>query len=218
MQAEDDIISQTPKVFPLPPGKRNRSFDEDNEKNTQHDDAHVSASSGSDQSFNNLSTHSTWNHRFKETGFFGQASEVQWLSNVHRQMQQTGTEPYATTYELFGSDRDAKRARSDDIRGGMGYAKSQRRQGSWEHITYTSFFLDSSALPTDEFFNPYEIPDPETAEQLFDCYINAVHHSFPLVSQIIRCIRVEYTDPVLKQVGLCKFRGPISQIHQFRQT
>jgi hypothetical protein len=25
------------------------------------------------------------------------------------------------------------------------------------------------------------------------------------------------TDPLLKHVGLCKFRGPVSPIHQFRQ-
>jgi hypothetical protein len=131
----------------------------------------------------------TWDQRFKENGYFGQASEVQWLSDVQRQMQHNDTEPYVTTtYELFGSDRDAKRARSDDIRGDAGHAKHHKRQSSLEHVTNTCFFLDSSELPTDEFFNPYEVPDPETAEQLFDCYINAVHYSFPLVSWIIQYV------------------------------
>jgi hypothetical protein len=180
-------MSQTPKSFPLTPGKRNQSFREDSETSTKPRKAHVSASIGSNQSDNNSFTHSTWNQRFQETGYFGQASEVQWLSNVQRQMQYTETEPRATTYELFGSNRDAKTARSDGIRGGIGHAKYQRRQSSWKHVTHTFFFLDSSELPTDEFFNPYEIPDPETAEQLFDCYINAVHHSFPLVSQFTIC-------------------------------
>jgi hypothetical protein len=114
----------------------------------------------------------TWNQRFKETGYFGQASEVQWLSDVQRQMQHNGTEPYATTInELSGSDRDAKRARSDGIGRDTDHAKYHKRQSSLEHVTNTFFFLDSSELPTDELFNPYEIPDPETAEQLFDCYI-----------------------------------------------
>jgi hypothetical protein len=137
----------------------------------------------------------TWNQRFKETGYFGQASEVQWLSDVQQQMQHNGTEPYATTYELIGSDRDAKRARSDDIRGDTEHTNHHKRQSSLEHVTHTFFFLDSSELPTDEFFNPYEIPDPETAEQLFDCYINAVHYSFPLVSEIIQYVLWDILTP-----------------------
>jgi hypothetical protein len=184
MQAEDDMISQTPKVFPLHAGKRNQSVGEDSQKNTQHGEAYVSASIESKQGFNNLSTHSTRNQSFKETGYFGQASEVQWLSDVQLQMQHTETEPYATRYEIFGSDQDVKRARFDGNHGDMDNAKHKRKQSSLEYVTDTSFFLDSSELPTDEFFNPYEIPDPETAEQLFNCYINAVHSSYPLVSQI----------------------------------
>jgi hypothetical protein len=190
-------MSQIPKVFPLPAGKRNQSLDEDNQEDTQHGEAHISASIGSNQGFKNLSTHSTRNQRFRETGYFGQASEVQWLYNVQWQMQHAENEPYTARYELSGSDQDVKRARSDGIHGNTSHAKQQRRQSSWKYATDTYFFLDRSEIPTDVFFNPYEIPDTETAEQLFDCYIKAVHSSFPLVSQIERCVCMGYTDSVL---------------------
>jgi hypothetical protein len=49
------------------------------------------------------------------------------------------------------------------------------------HITDATFYLDSDEIEIDIAVDPYEIPDPELAEKLFNCYIDTVHSTFPLM-------------------------------------
>lgn len=51
-----------------------------------------------------------------------------------------------------------------------------------QHITDATFYLDSDNIEVDIAVNPYEMPDPETAELFLDCYMETVHTSFPIIS------------------------------------
>lgn len=44
-----------------------------------------------------------------------------------------------------------------------------------------TFYLDSDNIEVDIAVDPYDMPDPDTAELLFDCYLDTVHSTFPLV-------------------------------------
>ncbi|EMD64505.1 hypothetical protein COCSADRAFT_89953, partial [Bipolaris sorokiniana ND90Pr] len=147
-----------------------------------HGEALVSGSIGSNQSLDNLFEDLTRSHKSRETGYVGQASEVQWLLNVQRQLQNIKAEPCIPAYIIKTSDRDTKRTRPDTIPERKSNVQQVSPQGTWKHTTDTSFYLNSSDIATDVFIDPYELPNVETAERLFGCYINTVHSSFPLVN------------------------------------
>jgi hypothetical protein len=54
-----------------------------------------------------------------------------------------------------------------------------------QHITDSSFYLDSDNIEVDIVVDPYELPEPNTAERLLDFYFETVHPSFPLVGQVL---------------------------------
>ncbi|XP_014555789.1 hypothetical protein COCVIDRAFT_101566, partial [Bipolaris victoriae FI3] len=145
-------------------------------------EALVSGSIGSNQSLDNLFEDLTRSHKSRETGYVGQASEVQWLLNVQRQLQNIKAEPCIPPYIIQNPDRDAKRTPPGTIPERTSNVQQVPPQGTWKHTTDTSFYLDSSDIATDIFIDPYELPNAETAEWLFGCYINTVHSSFPLVN------------------------------------
>ncbi|EUC44072.1 hypothetical protein COCMIDRAFT_99156, partial [Bipolaris oryzae ATCC 44560] len=145
-------------------------------------EALVSGSVGSNQSLDNLFEDLTRSHRSRETGYVGQASEVQWLLNVQRQLQNINAEACIPAYIIQRPGRDAKRTRPGTIPERTSNAQQVLPQGTWKHMTDTSFYLDSSDIAMDVFIDPYELPNAETAERLFGCYINTVHSSFPLVN------------------------------------
>ncbi|KAJ5042566.1 fungal-specific transcription factor domain-containing protein [Bipolaris maydis] len=163
-------------------GKRNQLPHRELRRAPKYGEAFVSGSIGSDQSLDNLFEDLTRSHRSRETGYVGQASEVQWLLNVQRQLQNIKAEPCIPTYIIQNPDRDAKRTRPGTIAERTSNALQVSSQGTWKHMTDTSFYLDSSDIASDVFIDPYELPNVETAERLFGYYINTVHLSFPLVN------------------------------------
>lgn len=50
-----------------------------------------------------------------------------------------------------------------------------------QHTTDATFYLDSEDIEIDIAVDPYEMPDPEVAENLFNCYLDTVHSTFPLM-------------------------------------
>jgi hypothetical protein len=50
-----------------------------------------------------------------------------------------------------------------------------------QHITDATFYLDSDDIQIDIAVDPYELPEWDVAEKLFDCYLNTVHSTFPLM-------------------------------------
>jgi hypothetical protein len=102
---------------------------------------------------------------------------VQWLRSVQRQSQSQDAEPYGLPYGPPGTSEHASDERSR--------ALHQRRQEGGcapiRHVTDATFYLDSDNIDMDIVVNPYELPDPEIAEQLLHCYLSTVHSTFPIV-------------------------------------
>ncbi|KAI4907349.1 hypothetical protein J4E90_009852 [Alternaria incomplexa] len=122
--------------------------------------------SGFDQ-FENLETealdlldedlHST--DEARSTGFVGKSSEVQWLRTVALAQQER------TDGEWSGS-------------------RSQRRPSnvfSSEQVSSFSFWADCDDVSVNFYVDPYELPRPDFAEHLVQCYMLRVHDSFPIL-------------------------------------
>jgi hypothetical protein len=79
----------------------------------------------------------------------------------------------------------AVNARADALHERRDNKKEDSRQGSMQHIADSSFYLDSDNIEVDIVVDPYELPEPDTAELLLDSYFETVHPSFPLVGSIL---------------------------------
>ncbi|CAN9175445.1 unnamed protein product [Alternaria alternata] len=183
--AADDILSHATSAS-LNLGKRSRKpVTSEDEEDEAHGEAHVTASVGSNEDLDHLDEDLTRDHESRATGYVGLNSEIQWLRSAQRQTEDTGAEPYGQPHGPPGSTRDAVSERSDALHDRRDDIQEHSRQGSMRYMNDTTFYLDSDDIETDIFVDPYEDPDPDIAEKLFNCYFETVHPSFPLVSSSI---------------------------------
>jgi hypothetical protein len=108
----------------------------------------------------------------RATGFVGPNSEIQWLRDLKTQMG--NPIPIRSSYES-----------PSKLRGSNKEAVMQRQEPSKPRnivpVSDSTFYLDSGDLDIDVMVDPYELPPPEIAERLFDCYMRTIHDSFPIV-------------------------------------
>ncbi|KAH7410079.1 fungal-specific transcription factor domain-containing protein [Phaeosphaeria sp. MPI-PUGE-AT-0046c] len=158
---------------------RGRS-DSDEESSTTFGEARVTASVGSNEDLDYLDENLSRDRESRETGYFGQNSEVQWLSSVQRQTARLGKGPPGQPHGPpgFGSDAIAKRV--DALHKRQNQAMETRQVPS-NYITDSTFYLDSDELRFDIVVDTDEIPPADVAERLFSSYMETVHPVFPLV-------------------------------------
>ena len=182
LQAEDDMITAHPPSSARSLGKRlrNPSVNSDSPDrhgpSKQHGEAHVTASVGSNENLDFLDEDLLRTRESRETGYVGQNSEVQWLRSVQRQAESNDLEPYGLPYGPPGTSDDATNKRSEAL-----HQRRHERNTMTRHVTDATFYLDSDNIELDIVVNPYELPNPEIAEQLLDCYMQTVHTSFPII-------------------------------------
>ncbi|CAG5179628.1 uncharacterized protein ALTATR162_LOCUS9381 [Alternaria atra] len=172
---------------PSPPpmsSERSREGHVEDEDGEAHGEAHVTASVGSNEDLDHLDEDLMRDHESRATGYVGLNSEVQWLRSAQRQTEDTGAEPYGQPHGPPGSTRDAASERSDALHDRRDDIQEHSRQGSMRYMNDTTFYLDSDDIETDIFVDPYEDPDPDIAEKLFNCYFETVHPSFPLTGAL----------------------------------
>jgi hypothetical protein len=155
-------------------------------------EAYVTASVGSNEDLDFLDEDLLRTRESRETGYVGQNSEVQWLRSIQSQAQSDKTEPYGLPYGPPGTSAHATNERSKALH-------RRRNEGNTtiRHVTDATFYLDSDNIELDIVVNPYELPNPEVAEQLLNCYMSTVHSSFPIVPQI-------FDDQVRRFIGSLK--------------
>lgn len=155
-------------------------------------EAHVTASVGSNEDLDFLDEDLMRTRESRETGFVGQNSEVQWLRSVQRQAESNETEKYGLPHGPPGTSDDAVNQRSDAL-----HERRQENHTAVRHVTDATFYLDSDNIELDIVVNPYELPDPDIAERLLDCYLSTVHSSFPILPQ-------SFEDQVRRFIGSMK--------------
>jgi len=142
-------------------------------------EAHAPASVGSNQDLDLLDEDLLRSKESRETGFVGRNSEVQWLRSLQRQISATEEEPDGLPYGPPGPGTDATTKRI--------YALHERRRirksSNAKYVADSSFYLDSDSLEVDIMVDPYELPPPDLAEMLFNCYMETVHNWFPILPE-----------------------------------
>lgn len=182
---EDDVLSQQGTELSLNSADTQQYSTVDTDhQGTSNGELYVGGATGSNEGLDYLNEDLTRTRDSRETGYVGHNSEVRWLSSVQRQTEHIGDEPHFSPYGPPGSGTDAINARSDALHTRRRNDKHNSREGSMRNITDASFYLDSSNTDVDIFVNLYEVPNVEVAEQLFACYMETVHSSFPLVRKL----------------------------------
>lgn len=182
-QVEDDLVSMDSLQSVRTLGKRPREQPAPRQETRDGDDgnhgeAFVTASVGSNEDLDFLDEDLMRNRESRETGYMGQNSEVQWLRSVQRQAERANSEdPQGQRYGPPGASLAAIDERSEALH----ERRQNARPGSMQHITDASFYLDGDDIEVDIAVDPDEIPGPDIAEKLFDCYMGTVHGTFPLM-------------------------------------
>lgn len=113
------------------------------------------------------------------TGFVGRSSEVQWLLRLRQQTERHGSLP---GFEgPYGPPSDGPEATSRRIEASK--QRKQQQSSSPIRVSTSTFYLDIENIDVDYGVNPFELPPVETAQRLFDRYMNTVHDSFPILSK-----------------------------------
>jgi hypothetical protein len=185
VQAKDDhIVTSNTKIMSPTLGKRPRNeIDLCNIQEESPGEANVSGSVGSNEDVDLLDEDLLRNPESRATGFRGQNSEVQWLRSFKMNMGSPVSEkedfqfaygPPGTSDEAVQKRINAKHARMDTS-----------KLGRILHVNDSNFYLDADHLEVDEFLvEPYQIPPDDTARALFQCYMDKVHSSFPILPEL----------------------------------
>lgn len=59
--------------------------------------------------------------------------------------------------------------------------RSSFKTGDIPHVTSATFYLDAEIMDVDDVIDPYAMPDSNTANRLFQFYLEKVHRSFPIL-------------------------------------
>lgn len=190
-------------------GKRPReqSSAEKEPENADRGEAFVTASVGSNEDLDFLDEDLMRNREARETGYVGQNSEIQWLRSVQRQAERGHAVPHGQPYGPPGASVGAINERSE----AMHERRQNLRPGSMQHITDATFYLDSDDIEIDIAVDPYEMPDPEVAEKLFNCYLDTVHGTFPLMP-------ASFEDQFRRYVQSLKYQRPYAVPPKWRAT
>lgn len=180
----------SPSTLPGQSGGRRDRQEDDRHSDTNHGEAHVTASVGSNEDLDHLDEDLMRTEQSRQTGYIGQNSEVQWLRSVQRQTEHTGAEPHVQPFGPPGGNQGAISARATAMRERRETARDDARQGSMRYVTDSSFYLDDASIDVEIVVDPHELPDTDTAEKLFNCYMTTVHQAFPLVRQFYDYVRM----------------------------
>ena len=200
-------MDSVPSVTALGKRPREQSSGDKKSNNADHGEAFVTASVGSNEDLDILDEDLMRNREARETGYIGQNSEVQWLRSVQRQAERGSTNPDQQRHGPPGASLGAVNERIE----AMHERRQNSKQGSMHHTTDATFYLDSDDIEIDIAVDPYELPDPGVAEHLFNCYLETVHNTFPLMSD-------NFEDQFRRYIQSAKHQHPYEVPTQWRIT
>ncbi|KAI4710326.1 hypothetical protein J4E89_004779 [Alternaria sp. Ai002NY15] len=206
---EDDLVSldSLQSVRTLGKRPREQSAQRKEPGDGHHGEALVTASVGSNEDLDFLDEDLMRSHESRETGYMGQNSEVQWLRSVQRQAERGNSDPQGQRYGPPGASSAAIDERSEALH----ERRQNARPGSMQHITDATFYLDGDDIEVDIAVDPNEMPGPDIAEKLFDCYLETVHGTFPLMP-------ANFEDQFRRYIQSLRYRNPYQIPPQWRAT
>lgn len=119
----------------------------------------------------------------RATGYMGKNSEVTWIQRLKQENRYGDSSPTDVdtgTYNAYNDSVDSLRA----IRTSGNQSVPLAEAADGFSIHESSYHLDDLAISTFEAIDPYEMPTSDTAETLFNIYMQRVHPTLPVVGQV----------------------------------
>ncbi|KAF1955254.1 hypothetical protein CC80DRAFT_549461 [Byssothecium circinans] len=179
------------KLEPSPAsGKRPRdgspSYRQDNREAGPRE-AHVSESVGED-GVDILDEDLLRSQESRATGYVGTNSSMQWMRSLKSQMASPGTSRNVSEGTHMPNINNEPTYRQVD----GSYTEAPRPS-----MSDSTFYLDRNDLQLDGIVvDPYELPEPDVAQRLFDSYLTTVHASFPIVPHVFEEQFRKYNESV----------------------
>jgi Fungal specific transcription factor domain len=123
------------------------------------------------------------NQGARTTGFMGKNSEVTWLQKVRQENKfgsPTGPDSEAEFRNKTGGASPLFERRSP----GSETSKTLPDACEGFSVHELSYHLDDFSISIPEAIDRFEIPPRETADRLFNAYLESVHPSFPIIGKV----------------------------------
>ncbi|KAF2476525.1 uncharacterized protein BDR25DRAFT_277719 [Lindgomyces ingoldianus] len=132
-------------------------------------EALASAEVGSNEDLDLLDEDLLSSEQSRATGFIGKNSEIQWFRRLHHDVDRPAEDgdKYEGPYGPPGDNPNAAAQRPPS------------------QLSNFNFYLDDEKLETDSMVDPLELPPFAIAEKLFNCYMQSVQTSFPILAERI---------------------------------
>jgi hypothetical protein len=145
----------------------------------------VSAEVGSNGSIDALRMDLLQDEDSRAVGFVGKSSEVQWLQRLQYEAQRPdgASTEFRGPYGPPGDNSEAAEQRVEAMSNRMG-----QNSGATMKTSSSNFYLDTDDIELDYAVDALELPPTETAQRLYDSYMDTVQDTFPILS------RASFTD------------------------
>ena len=130
----------------------------------------VSARTGSTEPMDRVSEDFNRGFEARATGFHGKNSEITWMQRLQSQTSQSSDEEDESEEEMSGDYPSPK-------------SQSHHPGNGLQPISATSYHCDDVNLLLHERIDPREMPPQNTANVLFQCFLDTVHPFFPIIGR-----------------------------------
>lgn len=139
----------------------------DKETDTEgNDETHVLARVGSTGSLDHIDEDFNRTAASQATGFMGKNSELAWMQRLKKQ-----ADPVGQTAMLISKKLDAR----------MNPASLQ--ENLHYPINESTYHCDDLSMLVPNRVEPFEVPPRQTADMLFEFYLDTVHPAFPIIGK-----------------------------------
>ena len=147
------------------------------------EESEVSAGVGSTGAVDRLEEDFNRSEGARTTGFMGKNSEITWLQKL-RQENKFGSPTGPDSEAEFRKKTGGASPLFDNPSPGSEFRKTMPDAFAGLSVHESSYHLDDFAITIPGAIDRFEIPPRETADLLFDAYLESVHPSFPIIGKI----------------------------------
>lgn len=165
------------------PGTADASQEVDGVSEDSGEESEASAGVGSTGAVDRVEEDFNRNEWVRTTGFMGKNSEVTWLQKL-RQENKFGSPTGPDSEAEFKLKTGGASPLFSNLSPASEHRKTMPDACEGFSVHDSSYHLDDFSVSITEAIDRFEIPPRETADLLFNAYLESVHHTFPIIGKI----------------------------------
>lgn len=165
------------------PGAADTLQDIDGVSESTGEESEISAGVGSTGAVDRIEEDFNRNEQSRTTGFMGKNSEITWLQKL-RQENKFGSPNQGDEEEEFRATTGGASPLFQRTTAGGDPQKTMPDAVEGFSANEQSYHLDDFSISIPETIDRFEMPLRETADLLFNTYLQSVHFSFPIIGKI----------------------------------